>query len=95
MRESETNLLQFTTQKEKTSVLRNVMWLMSNLCRGKPAPPFEVVAPAFDVFAEVVGRNLDREMVIDAMWGLSYLTSSGREQDDNVRCRAMVAFSIH
>jgi len=29
-------------------------------------------------------------MVIDAMWGLSYLTSSGKEADDNVRCRAMV-----
>ncbi|CAD7951112.1 unnamed protein product [Amoebophrya sp. A120] len=77
--------------KEKTDVLRNVMWLMSNLCRGKPSPPFEVVCPAFEVFAEVVGRNLDHDMTIDSMWGLSYLTqSTGDEQEDVRRAYALL-----
>eukprot|EP00391_Amoebophrya_sp_Ameob2_P007437 CAMPEP_0178987538 /NCGR_PEP_ID=MMETSP0795-20121207/3318_1 /TAXON_ID=88552 /ORGANISM="Amoebophrya sp., Strain Ameob2" /LENGTH=707 /DNA_ID=CAMNT_0020678727 /DNA_START=125 /DNA_END=2245 /DNA_ORIENTATION=- len=78
------------TDKEKTDVLRNVMWLMSNLCRGKPAPPFSVVLPAFDVFAEVVGRNLDRDMSVDSMWGLSYLTQTSNEQEDSRRCRQLL-----
>ncbi|CAD7974664.1 unnamed protein product [Amoebophrya sp. A25] len=81
------------SSKEAADVLRNVMWLMSNLCRGRPPAPFEVVKPAFEVFAEVVGRNMDKDMTVDSMWGLSYLTNTGNAEDDNRRCLQMLLVS--
>ena len=37
-------------QKEKTTILQNIVWVMSNLCRNKPVPSLSFVKPAFDVF---------------------------------------------
>ncbi len=49
---------------------------MSNLCRNKPVPTLDLVKPAYDVFAEVIGRDEDADMVTDALWGMSYLVQS-------------------
>ena len=32
--------------------------------------------PAYDVFAEVIGRDEDNDMCTDALWGMSYLVQS-------------------
>lgn len=74
------------TDGQKKGVLRNVMFLLSNLCREGGS--FEDVAPAFDVFSEVIGRGIDLEMSIDALWGLSYLVSKDSGEEDK-RCMAL------
>ena len=35
-------------RSEKTSMMRNATWTLSNLCRGKPPPPFEWVQNLVD-----------------------------------------------
>ena len=35
-------------RSEKTSMMRNATWTLSNLCRGKPPPPFEWVQSLVD-----------------------------------------------
>ena len=41
-------------RSEKTSMMRNATWTLSNLCRGKPPPPFEWVSPALGTLANLI-----------------------------------------
>lgn len=53
---------------------RNTMWVISNLCRGKPYPPAELVAPLVPVLAEIINIETDSEVLSDACWSLTYLS---------------------
>lgn len=55
-------------------LLKQGIWTLSNLCRGKPLPKFQKVYKAIPPFAEVLKTVKDTEMLIDAAWALSYLS---------------------
>ena len=57
----------------RLSTIRNATWTLSNLCRGKPPPPFEIIRPALPVLARLLYSN-DPETVTDACWALSYMS---------------------
>lgn len=48
-------------------------WALSNLVRGKPAPPVEVVMAALPVFCDLC-KSSDAGVAVDACWGLSYVS---------------------
>eukprot|EP01039_Chlorochromonas_danica_P000426 gene427-460_t len=60
-------------ESSRLSTIRNVTWTLSNLCRGKPAPDFEVVRPALPLLARLLFSQ-DIETVTDACWALSYMS---------------------
>ncbi|RYG63309.1 hypothetical protein EON64_16190 [archaeon] len=43
------------------------------MCRGKPAPDFEVVRPALPALAKLLFSS-DLETITDACWALSYIS---------------------
>mmetsp|Transcript_22461 Transcript_22461/g.66594 ORF Transcript_22461/g.66594 Transcript_22461/m.66594 type:complete len:554 (-) Transcript_22461:307-1968(-) len=59
------------------SLLGNVVWTVSNLCRGKPHPAQHFTDPCIPYLANLLGHD-NVTVVQDACWALSYL-SDGHE----------------
>ena len=66
-------------QNSKLSMLRNATWTLSNFCRGKPQPDFEMVRPALATLAQLI-FSPDEEVLTDACWALSYLSDGPNEK---------------
>jgi hypothetical protein len=66
-------------QDNKLSVIRNGTWTLSNFCRGKPAPPLQVVQPALQVLAQLI-KMTDEDVIVDACWALSYISDGTHEK---------------
>ncbi len=54
-------------------------WTISNLCRGKPAPPLEQVVAAFPYLLARLQGN-DPECQADACWAVSYVSDGEKER---------------
>lgn len=62
------------------SFLRNIVWLMSNLCRNKnPTPSFAKVQQLLPALAQLLEHN-DKMILSDVCWALSYVTDDTTEK---------------
>lgn len=59
------------------SLKKNIIWAASNLCRGKPIPPYRRISAAMGIFAAALKDETLNEAFEDASWGLAYLMESG------------------
>ncbi|KAL8430144.1 hypothetical protein Efla_001808 [Eimeria flavescens] len=88
-------LEQLNTPSSKIAMLRNATWTLSNFCRGKPPPAFELVSPALMTLAALIysddieasrqteERQTDR-VLTDACWALSYLSDGPNDRIEAV-----------
>jgi importin subunit alpha-1 len=85
-------------QNSKLSMLRNATWTLSNFCRGKPQPDFELVRPALPTLAQLI-FSPDEEVLTDACWALSYLSDGPNEKIQSVIeagvCRRLVELLLN
>jgi HEAT repeat protein len=65
--------------QSKLTMLRNSTWTLSNFCRGKPQPHFDLVRPALPALAQLV-TSTDEEVLTDACWALSYLSDGTNDK---------------
>lgn len=80
-------------------MLKNVVWTISNICRGKnPPPDFDKVKSCLPV----LGRSLfhsEPEILSDACWALSYLSDGPNNKIQQVIdsgvCRRLVELLMH
>jgi importin subunit alpha-1 len=63
-----------------SSFVRNASWTLSNLCRGRPAPNFEMVERAIPSLCKVLIENDVDDILIDVCWAMSYLSDGGEDR---------------
>jgi len=68
-------IIKIFTTAERVNLIKHCVWSISNFCRGKPAPDFELMKPAIDlVIKSIYKLDKDMEFLVDACWVISYLT---------------------
>jgi importin subunit alpha-1 len=65
-------------QTTKPSLLRNATWTLSNLCRGKPRPDWELIQPLIAPLAKNLDID-DQESLSNVLWALSYISDGSSE----------------
>jgi importin subunit alpha-1 len=68
-------IIKYLSIAERESLIKHCVWAISNFCRSKPAPEYEVMKPCIDfVIGSLYKVSDDNDFVVDACWILSYLS---------------------
>uniref|UniRef100_H2YIH5 Importin subunit alpha n=1 Tax=Ciona savignyi TaxID=51511 RepID=H2YIH5_CIOSA len=87
-------LLLFINPEIPISFLRNVTWVVVNLCRNKdPPPPVETIQQLLPALCELI-HHPDNNILVDTVWALSYLTDGGNELIQMVIDSGVVPFLV-
>lgn len=93
-----TPLLEIISKDSSQQMLRNVAWTISNLCRGKPIPKFELVKDCIPAVVHLIHhQNID--VLIEACWTISFLTDGPNDRIEHVVktncCRRLVELLLN
>ncbi|BFZ00334.1 hypothetical protein BsWGS_03373 [Bradybaena similaris] len=88
------HLLTFINPSIPLPFLRNVAWVIVNLCRNKdPPPPTETIEEILPALCQLI-HHADVNILVDTVWALSYLTDGGNDQIQMVIDSGVVPFLV-
>ncbi|KAH7645902.1 karyopherin alpha3 [Dermatophagoides farinae] len=77
------------------SFLRNLSWVIINMCRNKNPPlPITVLVTILPVLQSLLQHSQDTSILVDVVWAISYITDHGNEQIQMVIDSGLVSFII-
>ncbi|KYQ88517.1 hypothetical protein DLAC_11239 [Tieghemostelium lacteum] len=79
-------ILQMVQKSCSQSLLRNIAWTISNMCRGTPPPNFKYIKPLFPVLCKLVTAHVPMtdEQVIDTLWAFSFITENANAFEEEI-----------
>lgn len=87
-------LLRFVRPDVPLNFLRNVTWVMVNLCRSKDPPPSRQIVESLLPSLAMLIHHEDTSILVDTVWALSYLTDGGNEQIQMVIDSGVVQYLV-
>jgi len=88
------HLLTFINPNIPLPFLRNVAWVIVNLCRNKePPPPAATILEILPALCTLIHHS-DVNILVDTVWALSYLTDGGNDQIQYVIESGVVPFLV-
>lgn len=88
------HLLTFINPEIPLPFLRNVAWVIVNLCRNKdPPPPPPTIEEILPALSRLIHHS-DVNILVDTVWALSYLTDGGNDQIQMVIDSGVVPFLV-
>lgn len=75
-------LIKSAETANRISMIKNVAWALSNLCRHKPAPEFEIVKAMIPTLAKLCMEHDQEQMLQDITWAFSYLSFKSEYQSE-------------
>jgi hypothetical protein len=73
-------LAQVGEATDRPSLERNVYWSISNLCRGKPPPKFELIRGAILILAKCIKNQTAPELLADCLYSLAAVSEGNDEK---------------
>jgi hypothetical protein len=64
----------------RPSTIKNSSWAISNLCRGKPPPKYELVMQSIPTLVKVIQTQHDSELIADCCWAISHLSDGHKDK---------------
>lgn len=64
----------------RPSTVKNSSWAISNLCRGKPNPKYELISKALPTLAKVLASSQDVELLADCCWAIAQLSDGSKDR---------------
>jgi hypothetical protein len=64
----------------RPSTIKNSSWAISNLCRGKPPPNYELTSQAIPTLVKVLTTASDTELLADTCWAIAQLSDGSHER---------------
>ena len=77
-------LLYIIDNSKNKNTIKHGTWAVSNLCRGRPLPDFDLVKKAIPTLSRVMQEEVDPEVLTDAAWAISYLSDGDENRIDMV-----------
>ncbi|KAH8410714.1 hypothetical protein KR222_000238 [Zaprionus bogoriensis] len=92
-------LLQVLTTSDRITMIRNAVWTLSNLCRGKnPPADFSKIVHGLPILARLLDYT-DEDVLSDTCWAISYLSDGPNDKIQAVIdagvCRRLVELLLH
>ncbi|THD27161.1 Importin subunit alpha [Fasciola hepatica] len=67
------------------SVVSNIAWVLSNLCRNRdPTPPHNIIKAMLPVFKRLLQYDRSKEVVVDTAWALAYASDAANNAIDDI-----------
>jgi importin subunit alpha-6/7 len=73
-------LVNILMSTDDVKIIKHGSWTMSNLCRGRPLPDYELVKNASEPLCKILISNIDSEIMTDVSWAISYLSDGDEDR---------------